>query len=80
MDSSFLTKRGENVSEFGRVDSSVAVLVEDLETLEEVLVASWIGGVRNGPENWQVVVEGEGFGGHVFLGWQVFLVTAAEED
>ena len=75
-----LTKRGEDVSEFSRVDSSVAVLVEDLETLNEVFVGAGIVGGRNGPENGQVVLERERLVRHVFLRWQVFFVTASEEN
>ena len=37
-----LTKRGEDVSEFSRVNSSVAVLVKNLETLNEIFVGARI--------------------------------------
>jgi hypothetical protein len=75
-----LTKRGEDVSEFSRVNSSVAVLVEDLETLDEIFVGARIVGGRNGPEDWQVVLERERLVRHVFLCWQVFFVTAGKEN
>merc|ERR1719245_2255099 len=55
----FLTEGGKHVTKFGRVDVAVAVLVENLETLEEVLVAARVRGLRNGPQNRQKVVQSD---------------------
>ena len=68
------------MSEFGGVDVSVAVLVEDLESLEEVLVRTGVGGLGNGPEDGEEIVQSDSLLFHVGLGGHVLLISTSQKN
>ena len=71
------------MEERGVPDKTLAVLVEDLESLVEVFVVSWIGSLGDVPEVGEELVQGDHFFFHV-LGGELILelsdsITATEE-
>jgi len=59
----------EDVSQFSSEDGSVGFLVEDSQTFNEIFKCGGLGVLLDLVEDWHVLFEGDGLGGHVFFGW-----------
>ena len=69
LDGQFLTKSGQNVTDFGAHDGSISLLVEHAETFNEILVGTFLldlGGLFNVSEE---LIKVAGAGDHFFLLW-----------
>jgi len=70
-----LTERSKNVLDLDGEHVTVALLVEDLHTLEEVLLGTGGRQLGHGGEHWEKLVKGDLLAVELFLGW---LLTAVE--
>ena len=68
-DSQFLTKSGEDVTDFSSHNGTVTLLVEDAETFNEVLEGSFLLSFGDRFDEAQEFVKVAGLGVHFFLLW-----------
>ena len=70
----------EDVSEFGGVDVSVSVLVEDFETFEKVFVGSGVSSLGDSPKDRQKVIQSDCFFFHIFVRRHVLFITTSKKN